>query len=254
MIFGWAVCTQRAITPETEMTIHIGAKPGDIAETVLLPGDPLRAQWAAETFLEDAREVSRVRGMLGFTGTWRGQPVTIHGSGMGMPSLSIYVNELIRDYGAQTLIRIGSAGAMQKSIKVRDVVLAMTASTVSTPSRSVFKELNFAAAADWSLLRGAALAAETMDIATHVGGIYSSDTFYDERADLTEQMTRHGVLAVEMETAELYILAARYQRRALSVLTISDHLITGEELPSDQRESSFGDMVEIALRAAFPDA
>ncbi len=236
------------------MTIHIGAEEGEIAETVLLPGDPLRAKWAAETYLDDAREVSRVRGMLGFTGTWRGHPVSIHGSGMGMASLSIYVNELIRDYGARTLIRIGSAGSMQQDVHIRDVVLAMTSSALSTPSRGTFRGLNFAPAADWTLLRDAVAAAAEMDIASHVGGIYSSDTFYDERTDLTDQMTRHGVLAVEMETAELYTLAARYGCRALSVLTVSDHLITGEELPADERERSFGDMVEIALRAAFPDA
>lgn len=236
------------------MTIHIGAEEGEIAETVLLPGDPLRAKWAAETYLDDAREVSRVRGMLGFSGTWRGHPVSIHGSGMGMASLSIYVNELIRDYGARTLIRIGSAGSMQQDVHIRDVVLAMTSSALSTPSRGTFRGLNFAPAADWTLLRDAVAAAAEMDIASHVGGIYSSDTFYDERTDLTDQMTRHGVLAVEMETAELYTLAARYGCRALSVLTVSDHLITGEELPADERERSFGDMVEIALRAAFPDA
>ncbi len=236
------------------MTIHIGAEKGEIAETVLLPGDPLRAKWAAETYLDDAREVSRVRGMLGFSGTWRGHPVSIHGSGMGMASLSIYVNELIRDYGARTLIRIGSAGSMQQDVHIRDVVLAMTSSALSTPSRGIFRGLNFAPAADWTLLRDAVAAAAEMDIASHVGGIYSSDTFYDERTDLTDQMTRHGVLAVEMETAELYTLAARYGCRALSVLTVSDHLITGEELPADERERSFGDMVEIALRAAFPDA
>lgn len=236
------------------MTIHIGAEEGEIAETVLLPGDPLRAKWAAETYLDDAREVSRVRGMLGFSGTWRGHPVSIHGSGMGMASLSIYVNELIRDYGARTLIRIGSAGSMQQNVHIRDVVLAMTSSALSTPSRGIFRGLNFAPAADWTLLRDAVAAAAEMDIASHVGGIYSSDTFYDERTDLTDQMTRHGVLAVEMETAELYTLAARYGCRALSVLTVSDHLITGEELPADERERSFGDMVEIALRAAFPDA
>lgn len=236
------------------MTIHIGAEKGEIAETVLLPGDPLRAKWAAETYLDDAREVSRVRGMLGFSGTWRGHPVSIHGSGMGMASLSIYVNELIRDYGARTLIRIGSAGSMQQDVHIRDVVLAMTSSALSTPSRGIFRGLNFAPAADWTLLRDAVAAAAEMDIASHVGGIYSSDTFYDERTDLTDQMTRHGVLAVEMETAELYTLAARYGCRALSVLTVSDHLITGEELPAAERERSFGDMVEIALRAAFPDA
>ncbi len=233
------------------MSIHIGAKPGDIAETVLLPGDPYRAKWAAETFLNEVRLVNEVRGMLGFTGTWRGNPVTIQGSGMGMPSLSIYVNELIRDYGAKTLIRIGSTGAMQENVRLRNVVIAMTATTVATPSSSIFKELSYAPCADFALLRAAATAAEGRDVATHVGGIYSSDTFYDERPDLNEQMVRHGVLCVEMETAELYTLAARHGVRALSVLTVSDHLITGEELPSSERERSFGDMVEIALEAAF---
>ncbi|TDK42277.1 purine-nucleoside phosphorylase [Antarcticimicrobium luteum] len=236
------------------MTIHIGAAPGDIAETVLLPGDPYRAKWAAETFLSDVRQVNAVRGMLGFTGTWNGHPVTIQGSGMGMPSLSIYVNELIRDYGAQTLIRIGSCGGMQDHVGLRDVVLAMTASTVTSPSSTIFREVNFAPGADWSLLRAAVAAAEAKGTRTHVGGIYSSDTFYDERPDLNEQMVRHGILAVEMEAAELYMLAARYGRRALAVLTVSDHLITGEALASEHRESSFGDMVEIALNAAFPDA
>ena len=233
------------------MTIHIGAQPGDIAETVLMPGDPRRAAWAAKTFLDAPRLVNEVRGMLGYTGNWNGHPVTIQGSGMGMPSLSIYTNELIRDYDAKTLIRIGSTGAMQDAVKVRDVVIAMTASTVSTPSSTIFKELNFAPCADWTLLRAAVSAAAGMGLTPHVGGIYSSDTFYDERPDLNEQMTRHGILAVEMETAELYTLAARHGRRALSVLTVSDHLITGEALPADQRERSFGEMVEIALNAAF---
>lgn len=233
------------------MTVHIGAKPGDIAETVLMPGDPYRAKWAAETYLSDVVCVNQVRGMLGFTGMWKGNRVTIHGSGMGMPSLSIYANELIRDYGAQTLIRIGSCGGMQDSVKVRDVIVAMTASSLSTPSSGIFKELNFAPCADWALLKAAVDAAEAKGTPTHVGGIYSSDVFYDERADLNEQMTRHGILGVEMEAAELYNLAARYGRRALAVLTVSDHLLTGEALPSQDRESSFGDMVEIALEAAF---
>lgn len=233
------------------MTFHIGAKPGEIAETVLLPGDPYRARWAAQTFLKDAVLVNEVRGMLGYTGTWNGHRVTIQGSGMGMPSLSIYVNELIRDYGAQTLIRIGSAGAMQESVKVRDVVLAMSASTLTSPSRGMFKELHYAPTADFGLLQAAWAAAQALKVPTHAGQIYSSDVFYDERPDLNEQMQRHGVLCVEMETAELYTLAARYGRRALAVLTISDHLLTHEALPADQREQSFGDMVEIALTAAF---
>ncbi|MGR3511213.1 MAG: purine-nucleoside phosphorylase [Paracoccaceae bacterium] len=233
------------------MTVHIGAEKGDIAETVLMPGDPYRAKWAAETFLDNAKLVNEVRGMLGFTGTWNGHPVTIQGSGMGMPSLSIYVNELIRDYDAKTLIRIGSCGGMQEKVKIRDVIIAMTASTINSPSSGIFKEFNFAPSADWSLLRAAVAAAEAKGTPTHVGGIYSSDVFYDERPDLNEQMTRHGILGVEMEAAELYTLAARYGRRALAVLTVSDHLQTGEALPSEDREKTFGDMIEIALQAAF---
>ncbi len=233
------------------MTIHIGAAPGEIAETVLMPGDPLRAEWAAQTFLEDAQCVNRVRGMLGYTGTWKGHRVTIQGSGMGMPSLSIYANELIRDYGAKTLIRIGSCGAMQNSVKIRDVIVAMTASTLSTPSRGIFRELNFAPCADFGLLEKAVSAARAKDCEVHVGGIYSSDVFYDERPDLNDQMVRHGILGVEMEAAELYTLAARHGVRALAVLTVSDHLLTHEALPSEDRERSFGDTVEIALEAAF---
>lgn len=230
------------------MTFHIGASPGDIAETCLLPGDPYRARWAAQRFLDDARLVSETRGMLAYTGTWRGNPVTIHGTGMGMPSLSIYVNELIRDYGAQTLIRIGSCGALQPHIAVRDVVLAQAASTIGSPSTSIFREMHFAPVADFGLLSKAHAAATGP---VHVGGIFTSDTFYDERKDLNDQLQRHGCLAVEMETAELYTLAARYQRRALSVLTVSDHILTGEALPSADRETSFAAMVDIALHAAF---
>ena len=235
------------------MTIHIGARKKDIAETVLMPGDPLRAKWAANKFLSNVIEVNTVRGMLGFTGSWKKNKVTIHGSGMGMPSLSIYVNELIRNYNAKTFIRIGSAGGMQKKINLRDVVIAMTATSVSTPSTTIFKELNFAPCADFGLLQSAAKIAETKKRKTHVGGIYSSDTFYDERSDLNKELIRHGILAVEMETAELYNIALRYKRRALSILTISDHLQTGKALSSKDRESSFSDMVEIALEAAFLD-
>ena len=233
------------------MTIHIGAAPGAIAETVLMPGDPYRARWAAETFLESAELVNEVRGMLGFTGTWRGNRVTIQGSGMGMPSLSIYANELIRDYDAQTLIRIGSCGGMQPHVSVRDVIIAMSASTITSPSSGIFREVNFAPTADYTLLAAAVSAAEAKGTPTHVGGIYSSDVFYAERPDLDEQMVRHGILGVEMEAAELYTLAARHNRRALAVLTVSDHLQTGEALPAEDREKSFGDMVEIALEAAF---
>ena len=233
------------------MTIHIGAKKSDIAGTVLMPGDPLRAKWAANKFLSNVAEVNTVRGMFGYTGSLKKNKVTIHGSGMGMPSVSIYANELIRDYNAKTLIRIGSAGGMQKSVSLRDIVIAMTATSVSTPSSTIFKELNFAPCADFGLLKNATMIAESKKKKTHVGGIYSSDTFYDERPDLNKELTRHGILAVEMETAELYNLALRYKRRALSILTISDHLQTGKALSSKDRESSFNDMVEIALEAAF---
>ena len=234
------------------MTIHIGAKSGDIAPTVLMPGDPYRAKWAAESYLDTPRLVNDVRGMLGYTGTWRGNPVTIQGSGMGMASISIYANELIKDYNAQTLIRIGSCGAMQENIALRDVILGMTATSLSTPSRGIFKEINFAPCADYSLLAAAHDAARAKGITPHVGGIYSSDVFYDERPDLNAQLTRHGILGVEMEAAELYILAARYGRRALALLTVSDHLLTHATLTSSERETGFGNMVEIALAAAFP--
>ena len=233
------------------MTIHIDASSEDIAETVLLPGDPYRAKWAAHTFLDDVKLVNETRGMLGFTGYWKGSKVTVQGSGMGMPSLSIYVNELIREYNAKTLIRIGSTGAMQENIALRDLILAVTASTISNPSTSIFKDLNFSPVASWELLNKAAKIAEAKKLKTHIGGIYSSDTFYDERPDLTKEMTRHGVLAVEMETAELYTLASRYNCRALAILTASDHLITKEELPPSEREKSFSSMVELALETAL---
>jgi|TARA_E500000331_G_scaffold164240_1_gene159154 purine-nucleoside phosphorylase len=234
------------------MTIHIGATIDEIADTVLLPGDPMRAKWAAEQFLTSPRLVNQVRGMFGYTGTFNGNRVTIQGSGMGMPSLSIYANELIRDYNAQTLIRIGSCGGMQPNIDIRDIILAQTTTYVTTPSSTVMKEISFSPCADFELIKNAHSFAESKGFKTHVGNIYSSDTFYDERADLNEQMVRHGVLAVEMEAAELYTLAARFNRKALAILTVSDHLQTGEALPSDEREKTFAQMIEVALAAAFP--
>jgi purine-nucleoside phosphorylase len=234
------------------MTIHIGAKINEIADTVLLPGDPMRAKWAAEQFLTSPRLVNQVRGMFGYTGTFNGNRVTIQGSGMGMPSISIYANELIRDYDVKTLIRIGSCGGMQSNINIRDIVLAQTTTYIVTPSSTIMKEVSFSPCADFELLQNAHSFAKSKGFKTHVGNIYSSDTFYDERADLNEQMVRHGVLAVEMEAAELYTLAARFNRKALAILTVSDHLQTGEALPSDEREKTFSQMIEVALAAAFP--
>ncbi|MDD7970386.1 purine-nucleoside phosphorylase [Roseinatronobacter alkalisoli] len=233
------------------MTLHIGAEPGQIAETVLMPGDPLRAKWATERFLSDAECVNQVRGMLGYTGTWQGHRVTIHASGMGMASMSIYAHELIRDYGVRQLIRVGSTGAMQNHVNMRDIVLAQTCTTISSPSQSLFKEVQFAPCADFGLLRAAHDAACALGVPVHVGNIYSSDIFYDERPDLNAIMTRHGILAVEMEAAELYSVAARFGARALAVMTVSDHLLKNEALDTRAREQSFSQMFEIALRAAF---
>ena len=233
------------------MTIHIGANSTEVAEVVLLPGDPLRAKWVAETFLQNVFQINEVRGMLGFTGFWNGNRVTVQGSGMGMPSLSIYVNELLKNYTVTTLIRIGSAGAMQPTVKLRDIIVAMTASSISTPSKAIFKELNFSPNCDPNLLIAALKIMKNKGLNAHVGGIYSTDTFYDERSDLNSVMERHGVLAVEMETAELYTLAARHKCRALSILTVSDHLLSGESLTSIEREQSFEDMVAVALSTAF---
>ena len=233
------------------MTPHINATKYDIAETILLPGDPYRAKWAAEKFLSNPQQINDVRGMLGFTGKYMGSNITIQGSGMGMPSLSIYANELIRKYGAKTLIRIGSCGAMQPSVEIRDLVIAMTASSLNTPSSGIFKELNFAPCANYELLSKAISVTRSKASPCHVGGIYSSDVFYDERPDLNELLIRHGVLAVEMETAELYNLAARYNVRALSILTVSDHLDSGQQLSPEDREKSFEDMLEIALETSL---
>ena len=233
------------------MTIHLEAEVGDISEVVLLPGDPMRAKWAAETYLKDVKLINKTRGMLGYTGFWNENRVTIQGTGMGMPSLSIYVNELIKNFGVKTLIRIGSAGSMQMKVTIRELVVAMTASSISSPSKAIFKELNFAPACDANLLVSSINAIAKKGFNAHIGGIYSSDTFYDERSDLNAQMERHGILAVEMETAELYTLAARHGCKALSILTVSDHLLTGEKLSSEEREHSFGEMVEIALLTAF---
>ena len=233
------------------MSTHIGAEPGQIAPTVLLPGDPLRARWIAETFLEDATCHSEVRGMLGYTGTWRGEPVSVQGSGMGQPSMSIYVNELFSDYDVQRVVRVGSCGALSEEVSLRDVVLASGACTDSSMNRLRFHGLDFAPVADFALLRAAYdAAAGRTDVTTHVGLIHSGDTFYNPRPELTEPLVAHGVLAVEMEASALYTLAASYGRRALAVCTVSDHLVTGEETTALEREQTFGAMVEIALSAA----
>ncbi|QBR91897.1 purine-nucleoside phosphorylase [Nocardioides euryhalodurans] len=230
------------------MSTHIGAAPGDIAPTVLMPGDPLRAKWIAETFLDDARCYSEVRGMYGFTGTWQGRPVSVQGSGMGQPSLAIYANELFRDYDVQTAIRVGSCGALTEKLAIRDLVIASGACTDSSMNHIAFEGLDYAPVADFGLLRDAAAAAPE----AHVGLIFSSDSFYAARPELVARMVDYGVLAVEMEASALYTLAAKHGRRALAICTVSDHIVTGEETTSQEREQTFGRMVEVALTASQP--
>jgi purine-nucleoside phosphorylase len=237
------------------MSTHIGAGAGQIAPTVLLPGDPLRARWIAETFLDDATCYTEVRGMYGFTGTWQGRPVSVQGSGMGQPSMAIYVNELFREYDVQTIVRVGSCGALTDRVAVRDVVLASGACTDSSMNRLRFHGLDYAPVADFGLLRAAYDAATgRADVTTHVGLIHSSDSFYSPRPELVQPLVEHGVLAVEMEASALYTLAASYGRRALAICTVSDHLVTGEETSAAEREQTFGAMVEIALAATLSQA
>jgi purine-nucleoside phosphorylase len=233
------------------MSTHLGAAPGDVAPVVLLPGDPLRARWIAETFLDDARCYTEVRGMLGFTGTWHGRPVSVQGSGMGQPSMAIYVNELFADYDVQSVVRVGSCGALTERLAIRDVVIASGACTDSSMNRIAFEGLDYAPVADFGLLRGAVEAAERRQTPVHVGLLFSSDSFYPARPELSARMVGYGVLAVEMEASALYTLAAKHGRKALAICTVSDHVVTGEETTAVEREQTFGEMVEIALAAAL---
>lgn len=233
------------------MSVHIGAKPGEIAETILLPGDPLRAKYIAETFFEGATCYNNVRGMLGFTGTYKGQRVSVQGTGMGVPSISIYINELMQSYDVQNLIRVGTCGAIQEDIKVRDVILAMSASTDSQTNRLLFNQIDFAPTANFDLLHKAYMAATSRNLPVKVGNIFTSDSFYRESLDLYKKLASYQVLAVEMESSALYTLAAKYKRNALSVLTVSDHILTGEETSADERQTTFNEMIEVALEAAL---
>ncbi|MEU4618396.1 purine-nucleoside phosphorylase [Actinoplanes sp. NPDC023801] len=234
------------------MSVHIGGKPGDIAERVLLPGDPMRAKWIAETFLKDAVCYTQVRGMLGFTGTWNGVRVSVQGSGMGMPSASIYTHELINEYGVKSLIRIGSCGALAMDLNLGDVIAAIGSATDSNMNRTRFDGLvDYAPVADFGLLRTAVDIAERRGVPMRVGPILAADAFYTDRPDLYDSLADYGVLAVEMESAAIYTIAARYKARALTILTVSDHIKRGEAMDSAQREQGFSNMVEIGLDAAI---
>jgi purine-nucleoside phosphorylase len=230
------------------MSVHIGAKENEIAETVLLPGDPLRAKYIAETFLEDPVCYNEVRNMLGFTGTYKGKKISVQGTGMGVPSISIYINELMQDYNVQNLVRVGTCGAIQKDVKVRDVILAMTASTDNQMNRLTFGGVDYAPAANFDLLKKAYDAGVEKGLNLKVGSVFTADMFYNDNAEL-EKWAKYQILAVEMETAALYTLAAKFDRKALSVLTVSDHILTGEATTSEERQTTFNEMIEVALEA-----
>jgi purine-nucleoside phosphorylase len=232
------------------MSVHIGASKGQIAETILLPGDPLRAKYIAENFLEGAVLYNEVRGMYGFTGTYKGKRVSVQGTGMGIPSISIYIHELMDEYGVKNLIRVGTCGAYQEKIKVRDIILPMSASTDSSVNKIRFNGLDYAPTANFDLLRKAYEIASAKNMPIHVGSIFTSDTFYGENEGLVPLLSRFGVLAVEMETAALYTLAAKFKANALSILTVSDHLITKEVTTAEERQKTFNQMIEVALNTA----
>jgi len=232
------------------MSIHIGAKKGQIAETVLLPGDPLRAKYLAETYLENPECYNQVRGMLGFTGTYNGKKVSVQGTGMGIPSISIYVHELIVEYGAKRLIRIGTCGALQEDIKLGDVILAQAASTDSSVNRIRFSGGDFAPAASFELLLKAYDAARERGVTVRVGTVLTEDTFYSDDQDFWKIWAHYGVLAAEMETTALYTLTAGHHVQGLTILTVSDSLVTMEIASSEQRQQGYTAMMEIALQVA----
>lgn len=232
------------------MSIHINAKKGEIAETILLPGDPLRAKYIAETFLEDVTQYNEVRNMFGYTGTYKGERISVQGTGMGVPSISIYITELMQEYDVQKLIRVGTCGAIQKDVQLRDVIIAQGATTNSTMNQIIFDEITYAPIADFDLLSKAYQTGQEKGLNLRVGNVFTEDLFYNEFSD-HEKLAQYGVLAVEMETSALYTLAAKFGRQALSILTVSDHILTGEATSSEERQLTFNDMIEVALDAAI---
>jgi len=232
------------------MSIHINAKKGDIAETILLPGDPLRAKWIAETYFENPVCFNEVRGMLGFTGTYNGKNISAMGTGMGVPSISIYAHELITEFGVKNLIRVGSAGSYQKEVKVRDIVLAMAASSTSGVNELRFGGADYAPTANFELFQKAVETAKQKNIPIKAGNVLTSDEFYADEFESYKKWSKFGILCVEMESAGLYTVAAKHRVNALSILTISDSLVTGKKTTSKERETTFDEMIKIALELA----
>lgn len=232
-------------------TPHINAERGDFADTILMPGDPLRAQYIADTFLSDVRQVNDVRNMLGFTGTYQGRAISVMGHGMGIPSVSIYAKELITEFGVNTLIRVGSCGAVRDDVQLRDLVIGLGASTDSRVNRLRFMDNDLAALADFELVCNAVAAAKACQIPVKVGNLFTTDLFYSAQPELFELMKQYKVLGVEMEAAGLYGVAAQYGARALTLCTVSDHILRKEELTAEQRQTSFNDMIVVALESVL---
>lgn len=234
-------------------TPHINAEMGDFADTVLMPGDPLRAKYIADTYLENVRQVNDVRNMFGYTGTYQGREISVMGHGMGIPSVSIYAKELITDYGVKSLIRVGSCGAVRDDVNVRNVVIGMGASTDSKVNRMRFNDHDFAAIADFELVQHAVAAAKAKNVPVKVGNIFSADLFYNPQTEMAEMLKRYGIVGVEMEAAGLYGVAAEFGARAMTICTVSDHILKGDSLSSADRQTTFDDMMLIALDTVLRD-
>ncbi len=233
------------------MSLHIGGEKGAIAETVLMPGDPLRAKYAAEKFLEGAECYTKIRGMYGFTGTYKGKRISIQGSGMGQPSMGIYATELMDFFGVKTIMRIGSCGSIQPEIELRDIVLGMSVSTNGANNRSIFKGMDYAPCADADLFLTAVKKAKEMNLTVHPGNLLSSDTFYDEDPDIWKLWAKFGVLAIEMEASMLYTIAAKKGVKALAICTVSDSIVNQQLLSAEEREKSFDEMILLGLETAL---
>lgn len=235
----------------TAPTPHNEARPGEIARTVLMPGDPLRAKYVAEHYLQDPVCFNKVRGMLGYTGAYRGEKLSVMGHGMGVPSVGLYAYELYQFYGVESIIRIGSAGGIGEDVRLRDVVIAMGASTNSHFADQYRFPGQLCATASWPLLRSAVEAAERLGVRANVGQVFTADQFYNDNAEAGRMYRKFGILALEMETAGLYWTAQRLGKQALAILTVSDHIFTGESLPPEERQTSFREMMEVALETAW---